>query len=188
MATERKSRQQKDAAHEIEMSIKAILMVPKTSAAVVLLKEEPGEREVPIWVGAAEVRAIGLQVENYEPPRPFTHDLIRELLRELDVRVTKVVIHDVQDNTFFAHIHLEQAPDAEPPRKTARRQQLAVDARPSDAIAVALRTRAPIFVHSRVMEQSARPAEEAVSEPPQDSESLTDWLEGLDEDDLGHAH
>lgn len=176
-AAERRPRVEKDSAREIEMTIKAILMVPKTSAAVVLLKEEPGDREIPIWVGPAEVRAIGLQVENYEPPRPFTHDLIRELLRELDVRVTKVVIHDVQDNTFYAHIHMEQ-----------KRQRLAVDARPSDAIAVALRTRAPIYVHARVMEQSARTTEEVVADPPDDSEALGDWLEGLDEDDLGDPH
>ena len=162
---------------EIEMNIKAILMAPRTNAAVILLKEEPGEREVPIWVGPAEVRAIGLQIENYEPPRPFTHDLIRELLRELDVRVTKVVIHDVQDNTFYAHIHVER-----------KREKLAVDARPSDAIAVALRTRAPIYVHSRVIEQSARAGDEDVGAPPEDAESLGDWLKGLDDEDLGYSH
>ena len=116
---------------EIEMSIRAIMMVPRTNAALVMLKEEPGDREVPIWVGPLEVRAIGLQIENYEPPRPFTHDLIRELLRELDARVTKVVIHDVRDNTFFSHIHIER-----------KRRKLAIDARPSDAIAIALRTQA----------------------------------------------
>ena len=165
---------------EIEMRIKGILMVPQTSAAVVMLKEEPGDREVPIWVGPMEVRAIGLQVENYEPPRPFTHDLIRELLRELDARVTKVVIHDVRDNTFYAHVHLER-----------KRQRLAVDARPSDAIALALRTRAPIFVHSRVIERGAKSAEELIAEeiePPGDSEALGDWLEALDKEDLGDDH
>lgn len=170
---------------EIEMSIKAILMVPRTSAAVVMLKEEPNGhneegREVPIWVGPMEVRAIGLQIENYEPPRPFTHDLIRELLRELDARVVKVVIHDVRDNTFYAHVHIER-----------KRQRLAVDARPSDAIALALRTRAPIFVHQRVIERGAKTAEELMAEdaePPEDSEELADWLESLDDEDLGDAH
>ena len=91
-----------------------------------------------------------------------------------------MVIHDVQDNTFYAHVHLQR-----------KRQRLAVDARPSDAIALALRTRAPIFVHSRVMERGARRAEELMAEdvePPEDSEALGDWLEALDEDDLGDAH
>ena len=165
---------------EVEGSIRAIMMVPRTNAAVVMLREEgPGEREVPVWVGALEVRSIGLQIENFEPPRPFTHDLIRELLREMDARVTRIVIHDVRNNTFFAHIHLEH-----------KRRKLAIDARPSDAIAVALRTRAPIFVHQRVLQRGARTAGQELiddSEPPEDSEALGDWLEGLADEDLGDA-
>ncbi len=165
---------------EVEVSIRAIMMVPRTNAAVVMLREEgPGEREVPVWVGALEVRSIGLQIENFEPPRPFTHDLIRELLREMDARVTRIVIHDVRNNTFFAHIHLEH-----------KRRKLAIDARPSDAIAVALRTRAPIFVHQRVLQRGARTAGQELiddSEPPEDSEALGDWLEGLADEDLGDA-
>ena len=163
---------------EIEVSIQAIGMVPKTGAGVVMLKEEAGDREIPIWVGPTEVRAIGLQIENYEPPRPFTHDLIREILRELDARVTKVVIHDVRENTFFAHIYIER-----------KRERLVVDSRPSDAIALALRTRAPIYVQSRVID--ARSTEDLAAEdvePPEDGEALGDWLEALDEEDLGEAH
>lgn len=163
---------------EVELTIKAIFMLPRDNSAVVMLREEPGSRELPIRVGPLECRAIGLQVENYEPPRPLTHDLIRELLRELDARVVKVVIHDLRRNTFYAHIHLER-----------KRRRLAIDARPSDAIAIALRTRAPIYAHKRVIERGIRTDEELIvdTEPPEDSEALADWLESLDEEDLGDS-
>ncbi len=164
---------------EIEMTIKAILTVPATRATVVLLKEETGDRELPIWVGPCEARAIGMQIENLETPRPLTHDLMRELLRELDTRVQRVVIHSITDRTFLAHIHLER-----------KRLRMAIDARPSDAIALALRTRAPIFVTSQVMDaapQLGDMAPDGPGEPPQDKDELDAWLETLDEEDLGGA-
>ncbi len=159
------------------MTIKAILTVPATRATVVLLKEETGERELPIWVGPCEARAIGIQIENVETPRPLTHDLLREMLRELDTRVLRVVIHSIADRTFLAHIHLER-----------KRLRLAIDARPSDAIALALRTRAPIFVTSQVMESASQIGDlvqDGPGEPPQDKDELDAWLETLDEEDLG---
>ncbi len=161
------------------MTIKAILTVPATRATVVLLKEETGERELPIWVGPCEARAIGVQIENLETPRPLTHDLMRELLRELEARVHRVVIHSISDRTFLAHIHLER-----------KRLRMAIDARPSDAIALALRTRAPIFATSDVMDSAAQlgdMTQNGPSEPPQDKEELDAWLETLDEEDLGGA-
>jgi len=164
---------------EVEVSIKAILMVPATNSTAILLKEEPGDREVKIWVGAFEAGAITLQIENIEPPRPLTHDLIRDLLRELDARITKVVIHTIRRKTFFAHVHLQR-----------KRERLAVDARPSDAIALALRASAPIYVESRVLEEAARrdnQMHETPGDPPEDADALSDWLRGLDDEDLGAA-
>ncbi len=162
------------------MIIKGILASSASQTALIVLREEAGERELPIWVGPCEARAIGHQLENLQMQRPLTHDLMRELLRELDTRVQRVVIHSVSDKTFLAHIHLER-----------KRLRMAIDARPSDAIALALRTRAPIFATSQVMDAAPQIGEmipsEGPGEPPQDRDKMDEWLEELDEEDLGGA-
>src|SRR6185436_10913045 len=98
----------------------------------------------PIWVGIFEANAIALQLENITTPRPMTHDLLRNMINELDAQVTRVVINDLRDSTFFAQIRL----------LIAGGKTLEVDARPSDAIALALRTEAPIFVAQSVLDQA----------------------------------
>ena len=98
---------------------------------------------LPIWVGASEANAIALQIENITTPRPMTHDLLRNVIHDLKAEIRKVVVSDLKDNTLYALIHLEV--NGEP---------LAVDARPSDAIALALRARAPIFVEDRVIDNA----------------------------------
>jgi bifunctional DNase/RNase len=126
---------------------------------------------LPIWVGPAEANAIAMQMENMVTSRPMTHDLLRNVIEDLDGRVQQVVVTDLRDNTFFALIHLD-----------VRGETVKIDARPSDAIALALRTRAPIFVEESVID-GARDVET----PPQrmDDERLHQWLESLDSDDLG---
>ncbi|MDQ3069756.1 MAG: bifunctional nuclease family protein [Acidobacteriota bacterium] len=156
---------------QIAMSIKGLMMDPITNMPIVILHASDGGRVLPIWVGVFEANAIALQIENVAPPRPMTHDLLRNVLHELNASVEKIVVTDLRDNTFFAHIHL--AVLGEP---------LVIDARPSDAIALALRTQAPIFVEDSVLENAK--TVDAVPEKP-DDERLSKWLESLDPEDLG---
>ena len=127
---------------QIEMTIK-LMVDPITNLPIILLRDRDGQRVLPIWVGAFEANAIALQIENITTPRPMTHDLLRNVIHDLKAEIRKIVVSDLKDNTFYALIHLEV--NGEP---------LAVDARPSDAIALALRARAPIFVEDRVIDNA----------------------------------
>src|SRR6188508_3024758 len=119
---------------QIEMTIK-LMVDPITNLPIILLRDREGQRVLPIWVGASEANAIALQIENISTPRPMTHDLLRNVIKDLNATVQKIVVSDIQENTFYAVIHLLLAGET-----------VTIDARPSDAIALALRTRAPIFV------------------------------------------
>jgi bifunctional DNase/RNase len=156
---------------EIEMTIKGLMIDPITNMPIVILKDKAGERVLPIWVGVFEANAIALQIENISTPRPMTHDLIKNILTEIEAEVQRIVVSDLRDNTFYAMIYLDR--DGE---------TIAIDARPSDAIALALRTRSPIFVEDSVVE-SAKGLD--LSKESTDSERLQKWLEGLNPDDLG---
>ncbi len=156
---------------EIEMTIKGLMIDPITNMPIVILKDKAGDRVLPIWVGVFEANAIALQIENISTPRPMTHDLIKNILTEIEAEVQRIVVSDLRDNTFYAMIYLDR--DGE---------TIAIDARPSDAIALALRTRSPIFVEDSVVE-SAKGLD--LSKEPSDSERLQKWLEGLNPDDLG---
>jgi bifunctional DNase/RNase len=144
---------------------------PITNMPIVILKDKAGDRVLPIWVGVFEANAIALQIENISTPRPMTHDLIKNILTEIEAEVQRIVVSDLRDNTFYAMIYLDR--DGE---------TIAIDARPSDAIALALRTRSPIFVEDSVVE-SAKGLD--LSKESTDSERLQKWLEGLNPDDLG---
>src|SRR5215212_390316 len=113
---------------QIEMSIKGLMVDPVTNTPIVILRDKDGQRVLPIWVGIFEANAIALQIENVSTPRPMTHDLLRNVIQDLNATVQKIVVCDLQDNTFYARIHLAVAGDS-----------VAIDARPSDAIALALR-------------------------------------------------
>lgn len=156
---------------EIEMTIKGLMIDPITNMPIVILKDKGGDRVLPIWVGVFEANAIALQIENISTPRPMTHDLLKNILSEIEADVQRVVVSDLRDNTFYAMIYLDR--DGE---------TIAIDARPSDAIALALRTRAPIFVEDSVVD-SAKGLD--LSKETTDSERLQKWLEGLNPDDLG---
>ena len=127
----------------IEMSIKGLMVDPITNMPIVILKDKLGERILRIWVGLFEANAIALQIENVSTPRPMTHDLLRNIITDLDGSVDRVVVSDLKDNTFFAVIHL-----------TVHGERIAIDARPSDAIALALRTRSPILVEETVIDNA----------------------------------
>ena len=156
---------------QIEMSIKGLMVDPITNTPIVILRDRDGQRVLPIWVGIFEANAIALQIENVTTPRPMTHDLLRNVIHDLNATVQKIVVCDLQENTFYALIYLAMNGDT-----------LTIDARPSDAIALALRTRAPIFVEESVID-NAKPFDAAVDKP--DAERLHKWLESLDPDDLG---
>ena len=156
---------------QIEMTIKGLMVDPVTNTPIVILRDKDGERVLPIWVGIFEANAIALQIENVSTPRPMTHDLLRNVIHDLKATVEKIVVCDLQENTFYALIYLSLNGDT-----------LAIDARPSDAIALALRTRAPIFVEDSVID-SAKPLDPSGDKV--DSDRLHKWLESLDPDDLG---
>jgi uncharacterized protein len=156
---------------QIEMTIKGLMIDPITSTPIIILRDQEGQRVLPIWVGAYEANAIALQIENITTPRPMTHDLLRNVIHDLKAEIRKIVVSDLKENTFYALIHLDVQGEA-----------LAIDARPSDAIALALRARAPIFVEDRVIDHA-----KTVDLAPDrgDAERLQKWLESLDPDDMG---
>lgn len=156
----------------IEMFIKGLMIDPVTNMPIVILRDEVGERTLPIWVGPVEANAIAMQVENVAPTRPMTHDLLRNLLIDLGASLTRVVITDLRDGTYYAYLQLDRGGEV-----------LFVDARPSDALALSLRTTAPVFVDSSVMDRTGTID---TSSSQVDNERLQRWLESLDPDDLGY--
>jgi uncharacterized protein len=154
----------------VPMSIKGLMLDPVSNSPIVVLKDEQEKFFLPIWVGIFEANAIALQLENVTTPRPMTHDLLRNTISELDARVTRVVINDLRDSTFFAQIRLITGD-----------KTLELDARPSDAIALALRTEAPIFVAQTVLDQA-----QTITPDGDDSDDKVKKLfEQLDAEDLG---
>lgn len=154
----------------VAMSIKGLMLDPVSNSPIVVLKDEEEKFFLPIWVGIFEANAIALQLENVSTPRPMTHDLLRNMIAELDGRVARVVINDLRDSTFFAQIRVITA-----------QRTLELDARPSDAIALALRTEAPIFVAQSVLEQAQTISPDA-EEMDDNAKRL---FEQLDNEDTG---
>ena len=156
---------------QIEMTIKGLMVDPITNMPIIILRDKGGQRVLPIWVGVFEANAIALQLENQTTPRPMTHDLLKNVIQDMRGRIDRIVVSDLKENTFYALIYL-----------IVSGERMAIDARPSDAIALALRTRAPIFAEESVIDH-AKPAD--FSADTADSERLHKWLESLDPEDLG---
>jgi len=157
---------------EVEMKIRGLMMDPVTNMPIVLLKENDTEAVLPIWVGVYEANAIALEIEKVSTPRPMTHDLLRNLLVGLDATVRKVVVTELRDDTFYAVIWLDRGGEI-----------ISIDARPSDAIALALRMDCPIFVDDEVLKNSKQAANLV---DRASSDDLRKYLENLGDDDLGH--
>ena len=155
---------------QIEMTIKGLMVDPINNTPIIVLRDKDGQHVLPIWVGMLEANAIALQIENIATARPMTHDLLRNVIQDLKASVEKVVVCDLRENTFFAVIYLSQNGDT-----------LAIDARPSDALALALRTRAPIFVEDTVIDH-AKTVD--FSSDKADGDRLQKWLESLDPNEL----
>jgi uncharacterized protein len=156
---------------EIEMKIRGLMVDPSTNMPIVLLKDPQSEALLPIWVGLYEAQAIALEVEKTQTPRPLTHDLLRMSIDSLNAQVKRVVVTELKDDTFYAVIWMEQGGEI-----------ISLDARPSDALALALRTDCPIFVDEEVLR-----AAKVLPNPTEQvsSQDVKKWLEGLNDEDLG---
>jgi uncharacterized protein len=156
---------------EIEMKIRGLMMDPVTNVPIVILKGVDGNALLPIWVGVYEANAIALEIEKITTPRPMTHDLLKNVLNGLNCSVNKVVVNQLKEDTFYAIIWLER-----------EGKLISIDSRPSDALALALRTDSPIFVEEDVIKnsKSATSKQEKVTD-----EELKRWLENLNDEDLG---
>ncbi|WP_158794160.1 bifunctional nuclease family protein [Granulicella sp. L60] len=156
---------------EVEVQIRGLMMDPVTNMPIVVLKDVASDMVLPIWVGIFEANAIALELEKTATPRPMTHDLLQNLARGLNAEVRKVVVSELRDDTFFAVIWMEHAGET-----------VAMDARPSDAIALALRWDCPIYVNRDVLDSSRQVAG---SSPNVNAEEMRRWLENLNDDDMG---
>ena len=156
---------------EVEMKIRGLMMDPVTNMPIVVLKDVHSNSVLPIWVGVYEANAIALEIEKVQTPRPMTHDLLRNVFLGLDVRVDKIVVNDLKDDTFYAVIWIER--DG---------QLMMIDSRPSDALALALRMDCPIFVEENVLKNSK--VSNALSQTST-NEQLRHDLEGFSDEDFG---
>ena len=156
----------------VEMKVRGLALDPVSNMPIIILRDEEEKRSLPIWVGIFEANAIALELEKIATPRPMTHDLIKNILESVEAKIEKIVVTDLRENTFFALIHLRLG-----------EEEITVDSRPSDAIALALRAGAPIFVEEDVVRR-AKSVEVAPKESD-DQEKLKEWLENLKPEDFG---
>ena len=155
----------------VEMKVKGLMWDPVSRMPIVILKTQEGENLLPIFVGLFEANAIAQQLDGSLSPRPMTHDLLGNMIDALHARVDRVVITDLRDNTFFAIIYLDR-----------NGERVEIDARPSDAMALALRVKVPIFVEDTVLARSSASGEEGQVD---EAERLRRWLETVDPEELG---
>ncbi len=158
-----------------EMKLAGLIMDSTTNAPVIVLKDLEDKEVISIWIGLLEASAIAVELEKVDLPRPMTHDLVKNVLDSLNIKVLKIDIADLRDNTFYAYIHLGMD------GKT-----FTIDARPSDAIAIALRTKSPIYVEEDVIKKSKKMDLESIKEAGKTDESkeLKDLLERMSPDDF----
>ena len=156
---------------EVEMQIRGLMMDPVTNMPIVVLKDVSSDLVLPIWVGLFEANAIALELEKTATPRPMTHDLLQNMARGLNAEVRKVVVSELREDTFYAVIWLDHAGET-----------VTMDARPSDAIALALRWDCPIYVNRDVLENSKQAAGGTQNA---NADEMRRWLENLNDDDMG---
>ncbi len=159
------------------MNISSLNMDPVTNSPIIILKEIEGEQALPIWIGLLEATAIASEIEGVRFPRPMTHDLLKNIMDKTDSKINGVEICDLRDNTCYALIHL-----------TSTGKALSIDSRPSDAIAIALRAKAPIFVSDEVLKKFKQIEETRESVPRDKSKQGKRWrdiLEKLRPEDFG---
>ncbi|MBI4690290.1 MAG: bifunctional nuclease family protein [Nitrospirae bacterium] len=147
----------------VRMNVEGLLFDPRSSMYILLLKEVDGTATLPIWIGKPEADSIALALGKVVTPRPLTHDLIKNLIHCLKLKATKVVVTEIVDNTYYSLIYL-----------TDGKNEISVDSRPSDAIAVGLRVNVPIFVEESILEKRS-------------TDELEEWLKNLKPEDFGNV-
>jgi bifunctional DNase/RNase len=159
------------------MFVSVLAVDSSTNSPIVILKEVDGERTLPIWIGLLEANAIASEMEGIKFSRPMTHDLLKNIMALTDVNVKKIEVCDLKDNTYYAFIYIDH-----------KGKEIVIDARPSDALALALRVGAPILVEEKVIQMSKQVDLEG--EPEDKSEQGKKWqeiLEKMDPDDFGNT-
>ena len=146
----------------VRMTVEGLLFDPRSNMYILLLKEQDGADTLPIWIGKPEADSIALAIGKVATPRPLTHDLVKNLMDSLNIKITKIVVTEITDNTYYALIYL-----------TDGKKEIPVDSRPSDAVAVALRSNAPIYVDAAVLEKK-------------NTDELVEWLKNLRPEDFGN--
>ena len=157
----------------LEMKVRGLALDPMSNMPIIILRDEDDKRSLPIWVGLPEANAIALELEKIPHPRPMTHDLIKNIIDSVNARVAKVVVSDLRENTFYAVIHLRLGS-----------ADITVDSRPSDAIALALRVDAPIYVAEEVLAKADSVEVKVAKEPENpgkadDPARIKEWLESI---------
>ena len=161
---------------EIEVKIRALIVDPNSGSPVLVLKDIESEERVPIWVGACEANAIASAIENIAAPRPMTHDLLKNLINQLDLIVLRVIITELKDNTYYSVIEMISSNPPEEKNKPI----FYLDARPSDAIALALRCGCPVFVDETILKNSSNFTNKDEN-PTQEAILSEDWPDLLDD-------
>jgi len=157
----------------LEMKVRGLTLDPLTNMALVILRDLEGTKALPIWVGIPEANAIALEIEQVSTPRPMTHDLIKNFLDGVNATVTRIVVNDLKDATFYATIYL-----------SLDGREIHIDSRPSDAIAVALRVKAPIYVALDVIERAGS-VDTSGQNAGEDPDTVKEWLENIKPEDFG---
>ena len=159
----------------IEMKVEGLTLDPLTNMPIIILKDLSRDKALPIWVGYFEANAIALEIEKINTPRPMTHDLLSSMISSLQAKVKHVLVNDLIDNTFFAIISVVQ-----------NGSDMTIDSRPSDAIALALRTESPIFVEEKVIEAAKSldlPDPDKINK--EEKQQWKDWLTNIKPQDFG---
>jgi bifunctional DNase/RNase len=146
----------------IQMRVEGLLFDPRSNMYILLLKEIEGNSTLPIWIGKSEADSIALALGKVETPRPLTHDLIKRITDSLKIKITKIIVTEILDNTYYALVFLNDG-----------KKETSIDSRPSDAVAVALRANAPIYVEEKVLGQRG-------------TDELEEWLKNLKPEDFGN--
>ena len=159
----------------VKMKVEGLTLDPLTNMPIIILKDLLSDKALPIWVGYFEANAIALEIEKINTPRPMTHDLLSSMISSLHAKVKHVLINDLKDNTFFAVISVTQ-----------NGSDMTIDSRPSDAIALALRTKSPIFVEEKVIEAAKKldlPDPDKIQN--EEKQQWKDWITGIKPQDFG---
>jgi len=160
----------------VEMKVDGLTLDPLTNMPIIILKDLEGNRALPIWVGFFEANAIALEIEKISTPRPMTHDLMKNLVTDLSGQIKHILVSELKDNTFYAVISMLSGGNT-----------LSIDSRPSDAIALALRVKAPIFVNEEVIEAAkSLDLPDTSKTSSGDKDQWKKWLDNIKPQDFGN--